>query len=129
MVVSRVMLLLFLTAQGFDGLFTYTAVHAYGLHAEGNVLIATWMALVGPGGGTLRRQDRGGRLRRAALRARAAPHALPPHHGLRRRRHRALADGVRRALATRGASPLGLPNTRSRAPLATARSDRVARSH
>ena len=48
MVVSRVMLLLFLTAQGFDGLFTYTAVHAYGLHAEGNVLIATWMGLVGP---------------------------------------------------------------------------------
>ncbi len=48
MVVSRVMLLLFLTAQGFDGLFTYTAVHAYGLHAEGNMLIATWMALVGP---------------------------------------------------------------------------------
>jgi hypothetical protein len=48
MVVSRVLLLLFLTAQGFDGLFTYTAVHAYGLHAEGNVLIATWIALVGP---------------------------------------------------------------------------------
>ena len=48
MVVSRVMLLLFLTAQGFDGLFTYTAVHAYGLHAEGNVIIATWMGLVGP---------------------------------------------------------------------------------
>ena len=48
-VVSRLMLLLFLTAQGFDGLFTYIAVHAYGVHAEGNVLIATWMALVGPG--------------------------------------------------------------------------------
>jgi hypothetical protein len=48
MALSRVMLLLFLTAQGFDGLFTYTAVHAYGLHAEGNILIATWMSLVGP---------------------------------------------------------------------------------
>jgi hypothetical protein len=48
MALSRVVLLLFLTAQGFDGLFTYTAVHAYGLHAEGNILIATWMALVGP---------------------------------------------------------------------------------
>jgi hypothetical protein len=48
MVASRLVLLLFLTAQGFDGLFTYTAVHAYGLHAEGNILIATWMALVGP---------------------------------------------------------------------------------
>ena len=48
-VFSRLMLLLFLTVQGFDGLFTYIAVHAYGVHAEGNVLIATWMALVGPG--------------------------------------------------------------------------------
>jgi hypothetical protein len=48
MVFSRVMLLLFLTAQGFDGLFTYTAVQVYGMHAEGNFLIATWMALVGP---------------------------------------------------------------------------------
>jgi len=48
MVPSRLVLLLFLVAQAFDGLFTYTAVNAYGLHAEGNVLIATWMALVGP---------------------------------------------------------------------------------
>lgn len=48
MSLSRVMLLLFLAAQGFDALFTYTAVQVYGLHAEGNILIATWMALVGP---------------------------------------------------------------------------------
>jgi hypothetical protein len=48
MVQSRVMLLLFLAAQAFDGVFTYTAVHAYGLHAEGNLLISTWMTLVGP---------------------------------------------------------------------------------
>src|SRR5262245_32149966 len=48
MAASRLVLLLFLTAQAFDGLFTYTAVHAYGIHAEGNILIATWMALVGP---------------------------------------------------------------------------------
>jgi hypothetical protein len=48
MALSRVMLLLFLVTQAFDGLFTYTAVHAYGLHAEGNVLLATWMAFVGP---------------------------------------------------------------------------------
>jgi hypothetical protein len=53
MVVSRVVLLLFLTAQGFDGLFTYTAVRAWGLDAEGNVLIATWIALVGPGAALL----------------------------------------------------------------------------
>ena len=49
MAFSRLTLLLFLTAQGFDGLFTYIAVHAYGVHAEGNLLIVTWMALVGPG--------------------------------------------------------------------------------
>jgi hypothetical protein len=48
MSLSRVMLLLFLTAQGYDALFTYTAVQAYGVAAEGNVLIATWMVLVGP---------------------------------------------------------------------------------
>lgn len=48
MMLPRVILLLFLTAQAFDGLFTYTAVHAYGLHAEGNLLISTWMSLVGP---------------------------------------------------------------------------------
>ena len=48
MAFSRVVLLLFLAAQGFDGLFTYAAVHAYGLQAEGNILIATWMSLVGP---------------------------------------------------------------------------------
>ena len=48
MALSRVILLLFLAAQGFDGLFTYAAVHAYGLQAEGNILIATWMSLVGP---------------------------------------------------------------------------------
>lgn len=49
MQVSRLVLLLFLAAQLFDGLFTYVAVSAVGLHAEGNVLLATWMALVGPG--------------------------------------------------------------------------------
>ena len=45
---SRLVLLLFLTAQAFDGLFTYVAVTAYGLAAEGNLLLATWMGLVGP---------------------------------------------------------------------------------
>jgi hypothetical protein len=48
MVLSRVILLLFLAAQCFDGVFTYAAVHAYGPHAEGNILIATWISLVGP---------------------------------------------------------------------------------
>ena len=48
MALSRIGLLLFIAAQCFDGLFTYAAVHAYGPHAEGNILIATWIALVGP---------------------------------------------------------------------------------
>src|SRR5687768_17388470 len=45
---SRVVLLLFLAAQVCDGIFTYAAIHAYGTAAEGNLLLATWMALVGP---------------------------------------------------------------------------------
>ena len=48
MKVSRLVLLLFLTAQACDGIFTYVAVDAYGVAAEGNVLLATWMALIGP---------------------------------------------------------------------------------
>jgi hypothetical protein len=40
---------MFLVAQACDGLFTYFAVQTYGIMAEGNVLLATWIALVGPG--------------------------------------------------------------------------------
>ena len=47
--VSRLVLLLFLVAQVCDGLFTYVAVNAVGLHAEGNLLLSSWMALAGPG--------------------------------------------------------------------------------
>ncbi len=46
---SRLVILLFLVAQGFDGLFTYVAVGAFGVAAEGNAIIAAWMTLVGPG--------------------------------------------------------------------------------
>ena len=46
---SRLTLWLFLLAQTFDGLFTYAAVRSYGVIAEGNVLVATWITLVGPG--------------------------------------------------------------------------------
>lgn len=49
MLVSKLVLPLFLAAQACDGLFTYVAVQTYGLMAEGNLLLATWMALVGPG--------------------------------------------------------------------------------
>ncbi len=44
----RLVILLFLVAQGWDGIFTYVAVHAYGITAEGNAIIATWMHLIGP---------------------------------------------------------------------------------
>lgn len=49
MSLPRVILLLFLVAQAYDGLFTYVAVSAVGLHAEGNALLAAGMALAGPG--------------------------------------------------------------------------------
>ena len=45
---SRAVLCLFLLTQAGDGLFTYAAVRAYGVAAEGNVVLATWMTLVGP---------------------------------------------------------------------------------
>jgi hypothetical protein len=48
-VTSRLTLWLFLLAQACDGVFTYIAVRAYGIIAEGNVLLATWMMLVGAG--------------------------------------------------------------------------------
>jgi hypothetical protein len=45
---SRLVLLLFLVAQLFDGIFTYVAVQAHGVAAEGNVVLGTWMGLIGP---------------------------------------------------------------------------------
>jgi hypothetical protein len=46
--VSRLVLLLFLAAQLWDGIFTYVAVDAHGLGAEGNALLVNWMLLIGP---------------------------------------------------------------------------------
>jgi hypothetical protein len=48
MTARRLILGLFLVAQGWDGVFTYVAVGAHGLGAEGNFLVATWIGLVGP---------------------------------------------------------------------------------
>ncbi len=48
MVPSRLVLLLFLTAQAWDGIFTFVAVGVHGIAAEGNILLASWMWLVGP---------------------------------------------------------------------------------
>ena len=45
---SRLVLLLFLAAQVWDGIFTWVAVDAHGVSAEGNIVLATWMMLVGP---------------------------------------------------------------------------------
>jgi hypothetical protein len=46
-VTPHLILAMFLVAQAFDGLFTYVAVEAYGVVAEGNVILATWIDLVG----------------------------------------------------------------------------------
>jgi hypothetical protein len=45
---SRLLLALFLLTQICDGLFTYVAVSVFGRVAEANVLIHTWIGLVGP---------------------------------------------------------------------------------
>ena len=45
---SRMVLLLFLVAQLWDGIFTWVAVDAHGVAAEGNTILATWMVLAGP---------------------------------------------------------------------------------
>jgi hypothetical protein len=44
---TRLVLLLFLVVQGFDGLFTYVAVDALGVTAEGNRLLAALMTGLG----------------------------------------------------------------------------------
>jgi hypothetical protein len=46
---ARLVLLLFLVAQLCDGVFTYVAVSAVGLAAEGNLILAAWMGWAGPG--------------------------------------------------------------------------------
>jgi hypothetical protein len=45
---ARIVLLLFLVAQFWDGVFTWVAVDAHGIAAEGNTILATWMLLAGP---------------------------------------------------------------------------------
>lgn len=45
---SRLVLLLFIAAQVWDGIFTWVAVDVHGLTAEGNAILSTWMALAGP---------------------------------------------------------------------------------
>jgi hypothetical protein len=45
---SRLVLLLFIVAQVWDGIFTWVAIDAHGLAAEGNAILASWMAIIGP---------------------------------------------------------------------------------
>ena len=45
----RLWLAVFVVFQVADGLLTYAAVGMFGLQAEGNPLLATWMAMLGYG--------------------------------------------------------------------------------
>ncbi|HMF59154.1 MAG TPA: hypothetical protein VK595_02210 [Vicinamibacterales bacterium] len=46
---GRLVLAVFIVLQIADGLITFQAVALFGLAAEGNPLLATWMMLVGAG--------------------------------------------------------------------------------
>jgi hypothetical protein len=43
----RVLLALFVVLQAADGLLTYAAVERFGVAAEGNPILATWILLTG----------------------------------------------------------------------------------
>ena len=45
----RALLVLFIVLQAADGLLTYAAVERFGMGAEGNPILATWMMLTGSG--------------------------------------------------------------------------------
>ena len=45
----RLWLLVFVVLQAADGLLTYLAVARFGVGAEGNPILATWILLTGPG--------------------------------------------------------------------------------
>lgn len=46
---TRLLLAIFIVFQISDGLLTYAAVQLFGIQAEGNPLLATWMQVAGPG--------------------------------------------------------------------------------
>ena len=48
MVTPQLIVAVFLVAQAWDGIFTYFAVQLFGVAAEGNPLLATWIFLAGP---------------------------------------------------------------------------------
>lgn len=45
----RALLAVFFVLQAADGLLTYAAVDRFGVAAEGNPILATWMVLTGSG--------------------------------------------------------------------------------
>lgn len=45
---ARLVLVLFLVAQFWDGVFTWVAVDIHGPAAEGNLILQTWMVVAGP---------------------------------------------------------------------------------
>lgn len=49
MITAQLTLSIFVVLQLADGLITYTAVDLFGLLAEGNPIVATWMAIAGIG--------------------------------------------------------------------------------
>ena len=48
MLTKRLLIALFLVAQVLDGVMTYAGIKHFGLWAEANPLLSTWMMLVGP---------------------------------------------------------------------------------
>ena len=46
---TRLLLAVFVAVQISDGLLTYAAVQLFGIQAEGNPLLVTWMHVAGPG--------------------------------------------------------------------------------
>jgi hypothetical protein len=46
---GHLVLAVFFVLQFADGLITFEAVRSFGTVAEGNPLLATWMAIAGPG--------------------------------------------------------------------------------
>jgi hypothetical protein len=47
-ITPRLVVALFLIAQVCDGVLTYAALQHFGPDAEGNPLLVTWIALIGP---------------------------------------------------------------------------------
>ena len=45
----RALLIVFIVLQAADGLLTYAAVERFGMGAEGNPILATWIMLTGSG--------------------------------------------------------------------------------